>query len=651
MASNRLQLHRRFLAFLCLLISSILSAASAASLEEQRELFQDIYPKVKAGETGEWRTELPKLKSYPLYPWIEYEFLTNHFDKKSNRELVRFAERNPNSIMSDAIYVRMANRFANRRDWSALLKYIPDIPQHTAIQCYRAEALVMKGREAEGLAAGKAIWDKANTDLPSDCNNLLRLMREKDQLTDEDEWDRIGRLIANNYVTVASVLAGNLSAEDQALVKLWIEIRRDPSKNLDKAFKLDDSARLREMIVFGIQRAADKKLSDALSLWSKAQAKFKFTGAEKGAVESRLGMWEAWRHDSDGFKRLKNIPAKYRTAEGNIWLARLALRTGHWKTLLEAVKGLENQAEGEGDKDIWQYWKGRALEKLGHKREARQVYGHIAADATFYGFMAADRLKLEYRRLKEPAPDRSERIKGLEKLASLKRWREWLALGERTQARREWFRLLGSMDKEGILAAAEIASRAGDANLAIWTVSRTRDWNVVDLRFPVLYQDLVLEHSRSQGINPAWILGIMRRESAFDASAESSARALGLMQIMPSTAKAVGRKLGVTVSGREDILQPQMNVKLGSAYLREMYRRFAGNYAQATAAYNAGPRRIPKWTPNKTIEADQWVESIPFNETRRYVRTVMAYTTIYDHKLRGGKGVKLSLRLKPIKPN
>lgn len=130
--------------------------------------------------------------------------------------------------------------------------------------------------------------------------------------------------------------------------------------------------------------------------------------------------------------------------------------------------------------------------------------------------------------------------------------------------------------------------------------------------------------------------------------AESSAKALGLMQLMPGTARDIGRQMGMQVVAKEDILQPDLNVKLGSTYLRDMLKRFSGNYAQATAAYNAGPGRIPKWAPSQTLAADQWIESIPFDETRKYVRAVMAYTTVYDHKLNKDQGLRLSMRLQPI---
>jgi len=651
MAANSFWKYGVLIAQLSFVSYGPMNTAEAATLEQQRDLFRDIYAQVQDGDIGEQRAQLPKLKTYPLYPWIEYEFLLDNFEDTSDKKLVEFAEKNPHSLMSDTIYVRLANRLSNLDDWKTLLKLVPPHPEHKAIQCYRAEALFATGQKTAGLEAGKAIWYAADHDLPPDCNGLLKQLRDNKALSREDYWHRIRGLIDNNYLTVAKIQAAYLSDSDEKLVELWANVRRSPSSHLDEVFEQEDSAHAREIIVYGINRAADKKLQPAIRLWDEAQQKFDFTPAEKGAVESKLGRWEAWRHDEAGFERLRKIPAEHRTTEGNIWLARIALRTGRWEEVLEAVNDLEASDDEESQDDAWPYWKGRALEQLGRDKEARNAYAQIASDTTFYGFMAADRLGRDYERLQAALPDRNQRIEGLHKLAAVQRWEEWLALGERGKARREWFRMLENMDKEGMLAAAELAARQGDHNLAIWTVSRTRDWNVVDLRFPLLYEDVVLEKSRSHGVNPAWVLGVMRRESAFNEGAESSARALGLMQLMPATAREVGRKLGLNVSGRNDILQPKTNVQLGSAYLRDMYKRFSGNYAQATAAYNAGPGRIPKWAPNENIDADRWVESIPFNETRRYVRTVMAYTTIYDHKLHADEGIPLSLRLKPIEPD
>jgi len=201
------------------------------------------------------------------------------------------------------------------------------------------------------------------------------------------------------------------------------------------------------------------------------------------------------------------------------------------------------------------------------------------------------------------------------------------------------------------LVAAAYALEINQPFLAILTVSGTKDWNQVGLRFPMKYQNLVQQSARANGVIPAWVYGIMRRESAFDPVITSSANARGLMQVLPATAKGVAKSLGIR-HRTSDLFIPEKNANIGAAYLSQMLKRFKGNYAKATASYNAGPHRIPRWLPNKTITAPQWIESIPFNETRNYVRAVMSYTTIYDHKLhfRNRSNLRLSQRLQAIRP-
>ncbi|MEZ5476356.1 MAG: transglycosylase SLT domain-containing protein [Thiolinea sp.] len=641
----------RFIHLLSISLFGLLAAISLpaqATLQHQRDLFQQAYRDLQAGEVSKVKPLLADLRDYPLYPWLEYEFLLQRLGEVGDNELQAFAERYPNSLMSDRIYERWAKRLAITRDWTALLQYIPaHLEDSPTLQCLRAEALIHTGAAPEGFRLGQSIWHDTDRALPVECDTLVVELEQAGMLNSIDVWKRIEQLIRKNQVTAARELAKKLGEDEQELVELWVLVRKDPKQYLPRAFKHDSAAHLREIVVYGIERAADIKLDMAKTLWDDAQKHFKFTPAERGEVDSVLGRWEAWRHDERGLQRLKAIPDQHRSDIGNVWMARMALRFGHWDTLLQAINAMGPE---EAERDIWRYWKARALEQTGQQGAANTLLTGLADNTTFYGFLAADRLGQAYARLREPVPDRSQRIAGLKKVAAIQRWQEWMALDNSARAREEWFRTLQAMDKEGMLAAAELATQYGDANLAIWTVSQTRDWNIVDLRFPLLYSDLVLEQSREQGIRPEWVLGVMRRESAFNANAESHAKALGLMQLMPATARDVGKQLGMKVDGRDDILQPETNVQLGSAYLRGMLSRFSGNYAQATAACNAGPQRINKWAPEQVIAPDQWVESIPFDETRRYVRAVMAYTTIYDYKLNAERGGSLSMHLKPVGP-
>ena len=329
-------------------------------------------------------------------------------------------------------------------------------------------------------------------------------------------------------------------------------------------------------------------------------------------------------------------------------MARIALRQSDWQKVGDAIDAMSEEYQ---QKDVWRYWKARSLAAAGKTEEALAMYKVLSNDASFYGFIAADHLHQNYHSLAVSEPDRTELINTmLEKNIIIQRALELFKIGFRSSAKREWFYALKAMNKEEKLAAAKLALEKNLPFIAIVSVAKTKDWNQVGLRFPLKFKALIQKYANSNEIPAAWIYGVTRRESAFDANIASNAKAQGLMQLIPPTAKAVAKKLDLPPLGKDDILVPNTNIQLGSAYLKELLQRFDGNFAQASAAYNAGPHRIPKWLPDQELEASRWIESIPFSETRKYVRAVMSYTTIYDYKLNHEKGtnMRLSQRLAAI---
>lgn len=639
---------RLLLTLMCCALSST-PPALAESPENQRQLFQQTYSDLQAGNPDKLAALPAAMRQYPLYPWLEYTDLKQRFDTLPDATVLDFTRRYPDTLMADALHLQLAKRFATKQNWQNLLTTIPATLDDTDTQCYRTQALVAVGQKDAALELGKQTWMSISKSLSDACIPVTDLLRRHVMLSTSDYWERISVALDKNQTTLATQLAVDLPPDAQTAVTTWIQIRSTPAETLPIAMRQADTPYLRDAIVFGLERLAQKESQQAEALWQTARQTLTFTPEQSAKVESALGIRQALRHDLAALKRLAAIPPAHRSQDATLWLARIAARQGEWETLLDATQHLH--FEHERDAASWHYWQARALEQTGKKAKATTLYTQIAPQATFYGFLAADRLGQEYTGLQTQSIDRSQRIAGLQKVATIQRAFEWFALGNREQGRKEWFRALKQMDKEGALAAAELAIRSNEHNLAIWTVARAKEWDETHLRFPLVHTDLVMEQARTQGIQPAWIMGVMRRESAFDATVESSAKALGLMQLIPPTAKAVGTKLGLSIKGRDDILPPATNIQLGSAYLSEMLGKFSGNYAQATAAYNAGPGRPPRWAPNKLINADQWIESIPFTETREYVQAVMGYTTIYDEKMNPGKGRRLSERLQPIAPN
>jgi soluble lytic murein transglycosylase len=197
--------------------------------------------------------------------------------------------------------------------------------------------------------------------------------------------------------------------------------------------------------------------------------------------------------------------------------------------------------------------------------------------------------------------------------------------------------------------AAVLAYRWQWYDRAIVTLAQSGHKDDLDLRFPFAYQEQVLSSAKRHQIDPAWVYGVVRQESAFMPDARSRAGAMGLMQLLPRTARITARLLRIPMRSKYELLEAEKNLHLGSGYLKRMLDENNGNQILATASYNAGPQRVKQWLPDTDMPADLWVEMIPFSETRDYVRNVMAYTAIFDQRLDGNL-IPLSKRMPAVTP-
>jgi soluble lytic murein transglycosylase len=303
--------------------------------------------------------------------------------------------------------------------------------------------------------------------------------------------------------------------------------------------------------------------------------------------------------------------------------------------------------EGEHKVEQWLYWQARAMEAQGQDAAARRLYRLAAGERSLWGFLAAERVGTPYKLASRPTPAAEERLTRIEQSRGGRRISELLALARPLDARREIQALVRGMEPEDLMAAAVLIRRWGWPDQAIFTLARSGYWDDLELRFPIHHQELVRRQAGETGLDESWIFAVLRQESAFNPQVVSHAGALGLMQLLPATAREVARSLGEPPPNRWRLLDPEVNIRLGSAYLARMQTRFDDHPVLAAAAYNAGPHRVERWLPSHRTAADIWVATIPFRETRRYVRRVLAYRLIYDHRL--GREIRpLSALLRPV---
>ncbi len=635
------------LLFFCIPVLALVPFQSfAKSLDAQRKDFIEAYDILHKG--GAFSGS--HLKDYALASYLDFERINQHLKQTSDQALDDFIHANPKSYLANKLTIERLTRLANQQKWQDILTLAEKVEgggSKAKCPILNAQINTSEGKSKQvALLAAKRYWLKGKAASKA-CNAVIDLLHKNKMINDNDLWLRISKAMEKGKTRLAKSLAKN--SKHQKLVSLWVKLRKKPAKHLNHKLLQKSTSKTRHLMTYAVKRIARKDTDKAKKKWRKLQQTHGFTRDEKADVDSYIATRDAVDHKPDALEQLMAIPSEKRTKEANVWMARSAIRRGRWQEVLNAIKPMSHD---EKKQDVWTYWRTYAKHRLGKKNTPEDYY-ELSKDASFYGFLAADQLKAPYERLQKEEPDWDQFIPEIKKTAGFQRAVELYTLGLTKLARKEWMWELKQLSHHDKLVAAAYALEINQPFLAIITISQTKDWNQVGLRFPMKYKNLVIKSANSQNIDPAWVYGIMRRESAFDSQISSSANAKGLMQILPRTAKEVARKLGIKSHKTSDLLIPEKNARLGSAYLSQMLKKFNGNFAKATASYNAGPHRIPKWTPEFPIVAPRWIESIPFNETRNYVRAVMSYTTIYDYKLnhKTGKNLRLSERLHPIGGN
>lgn len=321
-------------------------------------------------------------------------------------------------------------------------------------------------------------------------------------------------------------------------------------------------------------------------------------------------------HDADSLKELR---------------IRFAIRRGNFRDMNLWIRKLT----GDSARDLrWTYWKARALAEAGNQAEAERLYAKVTRERSFYGFMASQRLgkPLSFN-------DESPLVKKVTEEEAVRRWPEFarihelLAVGDTLNAQREWRRFILAIPRNEKLEAAMLALDKGWFDFSVNASIYAKAWSVLSLRFPTPMLSFYRQRSRETGVPLSYLYAISRQESALNPFARSPVGAAGLMQLMPQTAANIAGKCGIAYSGKDALFDPEINVSFGSCYLMQLLEKYGGNRILASAAYNAGPGRVTKWTDSDGagVAADIWVESIPFKETRNYVQNVLVYDAIYQH--------------------
>ncbi|MFM5202153.1 transglycosylase SLT domain-containing protein [Aeromonas caviae] len=606
----------------------LLAPAFAQTMEQS--LYRQAHEAVRANDQVKFSQLRARLIHYPLLPYLDYYQLAFRPGAADYNDVTRFIRQHGDTPQSNRLERSYLTYLAQSQQWSQFLRFYPAKPSSTDLLCQHYQARYYTGHQSEALQEAGKLWLSGQS-RPDACDPLFQLWQQAGLRTQEKIWERMNLAFEAQNPNLIRHLGAQLGSGMKGYGDQMIALYDQPVRAMNPA-NFTAAPPSRHLLSLGLARYANQEPDAVLRQLGEMTRRFGLNHAEVSRVEKAAARRLLLDRSSDQRAWLDTALVRLKEPELVELRARLAIWEQDWRGLEGWVKRMPMGLQKE---DRWRYWMARSLEKQGRQKPARDLYLETASLRGFYGFMAAQRTGVPYRmknqRVAHKVPDWQSASR---RWPFLLRVRELLAMNEITAARSEW---IHNMDRNSVAQRLEfghIALNQGWHELAILSSIRAEAWDALDLRFPLPLKRTFSQMAQERTMNTSLLYAISRQESALYPLAQSPVGARGLMQLMPATAKETAGKLGVPYRNEQQLFDPAMNIRLGSAYLKRLLDVYDGNRILAAAAYNAGPGRVKRWreqSDNKPM--DVWVESIPYRETRNYVQNVLSFDLIYQHKL------------------
>ncbi len=615
---------------LTILLTTLLgsTALSALTLEEQREQFSTGWAAASRADQAATLDALQAMGEYPLRPYLEFELLRQRIDRVPEVVMDQFLARHRDWSFARSLERQWLVSLARRGDYAALRRHA-GASTDPIVQCHLARADLDEGR-MEGLAERVAELWTVGSSRPDDCNPLFDWWRRNNHLRPELAWTRFQLALGAGDAGLARYLRRYLDRDQNFWAERWLALDQRPWPTLREARQWPDHPQAQRMIAGRLQDLAASDWERARDSWQQLEPVFDFSDHERAVVARRLALFQAVDLDLDAIAAIDALPSEQIDQQMLEWRTRVALAHGRWAEVLASIAAMSVVEQAHSR---WRYWRGRALAAL-NRPEALLAYGSLSGESSYYGFLAAQALGQDLALCSEELAADAAVQRRLMRDAEFERALELYQVGLNWHGRWTWQRVTGRLSREELHQAALLAAGQGWHDRAIAALGKAGTLGAYPWRFPLIDRSRVLGQAARYQVEPALVYGLMRAESALQPDALSPAGARGLLQLMPSTASQVARRHGLSYTGPASLMRPDVNVPLGVAHLGELQERYDGRWIHVAAAYNAGAGAVERWLDSRPMsDADIWLETLPFYETRDYVPRVLAFATIYEWQL------------------
>jgi soluble lytic murein transglycosylase len=593
---------------------------------------EEVRAALQAAELGRLApTQLAALATHPLAGWVEFATLRRDIDTMPDARAQAFLAKYRGQAVGTTFRDLWLASLSRRESWPAFrAAWSPDI-KDVGLRCADLNARQATGStDAKWVADAQALWGASAKPFPSNCEPVFALLASKGGLSPAMRWERIEKAAsAWDPATMRSAARG-LPADERALANDYAAFFDAVH---ERALAWPKTPRSRLIASHGLARLAKSlPLSVDAQLPKYANA-LQFDEAERGRVLYQAALWTVASYEPDSARRLAAVPESAYDDRLHEWRVREAMSRSDWRAAREAINKMGEKQRADSR---WTYFAARLAELTGDKAAAQPLYRQAARKPEFHGFLAADRIDAPYALCPLEPPNNAALEAGVARDPAFLRAMALHQLDRDGWAQREWDDALSRFSDDQRRLAVKVAQTYGWFDRAVFSLGKQpEELRLYSLRFPLHHDATIRREATKNGLDPAWVAAEIRAESVFDTNARSQANAMGLMQVVPATGVAVAKRIGQPWNGAATLYDPDANIAIGTAYLRQLYDRYGPPY-MVLAGYNAGPAPLSRWQSQRPgMDPDFWIETISYKETRDYVARVLAFSVLYDWRLEG----------------
>lgn len=618
------------------------NGATAASYAGQDDSFLALRDAARANNADKAELLAATLSDYDIPSYVDYYRLKPLIkDLVAPQSDIRdYLARYDGSAIADRLRNDWLLELGKAGDWNTFDEQYPKfvLDDDTQLKCYALTSAALKGVNVANEARALLTTPK---DYGQGCTGLIGTLAQNGQFSADDVWFQIRQAVEAGFAGVARRMTPYIDADDsqvaQAIDKSALVLARGPGAGRSN----------HELFILALGRVAKNDSGRAAAALNAGSDQL--TAPERSLAWAQVALQSALKLEPQAIDYWRQVKSNaVLSGDAYQWRVRSALRAGDWKLVRSGVGAMPEALRSD---PAWVYWQARADQSQGKSEQAQQQFQSIADQTNFYGQLALEELGQKIIAVSSTQAFSPAEMAPMANNQGFRRALRFFDMNLRFEGVREWNWELRKMTDRQLLTAAEFARQNNVLDRMVNTSDRTKVEVDFNQRFPSPHRDVMTTNTQNLGLDMAWVYGLIRQESRFIRSARSNVGASGLMQVMPATARWVAKKIGLSGFTNDQISDVNTNILLGTNYLSMVLADLDGSQALASAAYNAGPGRPRAWrsTLPGTVEGAVFAESIPFSETRGYVKNVLSNATYYA-ALFDGKPQSLKARLGTVAP-